>query len=214
MLRPPHRPEAVTQRFTVPAAKPDPALRDRFEQLLGAGRTTSRPERGSGSANKAADREESADVTPEGEGANASPGLVPIGAEAFRALLSGDAGSGDGLSVLAGPHGMMQLVAPSAAEAAAASAPQSADPAMMQLAERIASLHLPPSGTYQIMLPGHDRIAARVEHAGQGGFTIALHLPTRAVEHRRRLAAELAMHLDARGLTRCVVRLEDDPPAG
>lgn len=94
-------------------------------------------------------------------------------------------------------------------------APRGGDPAMLHLAERIASLHLPASGTWQVELPGSGGIAARVERAAQGGgYAIALHLPTRAVEHRRRLAAELAMHLDARGLPRCTVRLEDDPPAG
>lgn len=201
----------MVHRVAVPQTKPDPALPDRFEQLLGGGRSGSKPDRGTTSAGKTGERERRGYVAQEG---NEQAGLAgPAGALSFREPPAGDPG-GDALSFMTGQGGAIQLAAPSAAEAPTASSPRGADPAMMQLAERIASLHLPPSGSYHIELPGSERVAARVEHAGQGGFAIALHLPAKATEHRRRLAAELAMHLDARGLTRCIVRLEDEEPAG
>ncbi|KHL25227.1 hypothetical protein PK98_00165 [Croceibacterium mercuriale] len=199
----------MVHRVAVPQAKPDPALRDRFEQLLGGGRSGSRPDRGTTSSGKAGEREKQGDAAQEGNGEAGLAGLT--GALSFREPPAGDPG-GDALSFMTGQGGGIQLAAPTAAEVPTAPSLRSADPAMMQLAERIASLHLPSSGSYHIELPGSDRVAARVEHAGQGGFAIALHLPAKATEHRRRLAAELSMHLDARGLTRCVVRLEDEQP--
>jgi len=189
-------------------------LRERFDQLLNGRGDTARQERGRSAGTGKPDDADKAEAAPEDDTGKAEPALFGHGALHLRDIASGR-GREETALALPGMAGAIQPAGITAAAEVAQAAPRGADPAMLQLAEHIASLHLPSSGTWQVELPGSERIAARVERAMQGGgYAIALHLPARAVEHRRRLAAELAMHLDARGLPRCTVRLEDDPPAG